>query len=79
VFSYGAIDRHLGSLAAVLGRRDEAVRHLRTAIDRDADLGCTVWRLHGQCLLHRLAPDDALAAEATVTAHAVGLPHFAPA
>ena len=77
--SYGAIDRQLGGLAAVLGRRDEAIRHLRTAIDRDAELGCTVWRLHGQRRLNQLAPDDALAAEATATAHAIGLPHLAPA
>jgi DNA-binding SARP family transcriptional activator/tetratricopeptide (TPR) repeat protein len=79
VASYGAVDRHLGGLAAVLGRRDAAIRHLRTAIDRDAELGCTVWRLHGQRQLHRLAPDDALAAEATATACALGLPQLAPA
>ena len=77
--SYGAIDRQLGGLAAVLGRTGEAVEHLRAAIDRDAELGCTVWRLHGQRRLHRLAPDDALAAEAAATAHAIGLPHLAPA
>ena len=76
--SYGAVDRHLGGLAAVLGRRDEAVRHLRTAIDRDAELGCVVWRLHGQRWLHRLAPDDVLAAEATATAGRIGLPQLAP-
>ena len=79
VASYGAVDRQLGSLAALLGRRDEAILHLRTAIDRDAELGCTVWRLHGQRRLHALAPDAALAAEATATAHAIGLPHLAPA
>ena len=79
VISYGAIDRHLGGLAAVIGRRDEALRHLRVAIGRDAELGCTVWRLHSLRWLHRLAPDDALAADATTTAHAVGLPHLAPA
>ena len=38
--SYGAIDRHLGGLAAVLGRRDAAIAHLRAAIDRNAELGC---------------------------------------
>ena len=77
--SYGAVDRHLGELAAVLGRRDAGrSRHLRAAIDRDAELGCTVWRLHSQRRLHLLAPDDALAAEATATAHAIGLPHLAP-
>jgi len=79
VGSYGAVDRHLGSLAALLGRRDEAIRHLRMAIDRDAELGCAVWRLHGQRRLYRLAPDDALAADAGATARAVGLPHLAPA
>jgi DNA-binding SARP family transcriptional activator/tetratricopeptide (TPR) repeat protein len=78
VSSYGVVDRHLGGLAAVLGRRDDAIRHLRTAIDRDAELGCAVWRLHGQRRLHRLAPDDALAAEATATARAIGLPQLVP-
>ena len=63
----------------MLGRREEAIGHLRAGIERDAELGCTVWRLHGQSRLHRLAPDDALAAEATATAAAVGLPHLAPA
>ena len=45
VTSYGAVDRHLGGLAALLGRRDDAVRHLRAAIARNDELGCTVWRL----------------------------------
>ena len=63
MISYGAVDRHLGGLAAVLGRRDDAIAHLRAAIDRNAALGCTVWRLHGQRRLHGLAPDDALAAD----------------
>jgi hypothetical protein len=53
--SYGAIDRHLGGLAAVLGRRDAAIAHLRAAIDRNAELGCTVWRFHSQQWLNRLA------------------------
>jgi hypothetical protein len=75
---HGAVDRHLGSLAAVLGRREQAIGHLRAGIERDAELGCTVWRLHGQYRLHGLAPHAALAAEATATAHAVGLPDLAP-
>jgi DNA-binding SARP family transcriptional activator len=79
VVSYGALDRHLGGLAAVLDRRDDAIGHLRAAIDRDAGLGCTVWRLHAQRRLLALAPDDAVAAEATATARALGLPHLAPA
>lgn len=79
VVSYGALERHLGGLAAVLGRTDVAIRHLRAAIDRDLELGCTVWRLHGQRRLHELAPDDGLAAEATATARTLGLAHLAPA
>ena len=30
--SYGAIDRHLGGLAALLGRSETAITHLRAAI-----------------------------------------------
>ncbi|MDA0158913.1 AAA family ATPase [Solirubrobacter ginsenosidimutans] len=55
VMSYGAIDRHLGGLAAVLGRRDAAIAHLRAAIERNAELGCTVWREHSQTLFERVA------------------------
>jgi tetratricopeptide (TPR) repeat protein len=71
--SYGAIDRHLGGLAALLGRRDDAARHLRTAIERNDELGCTVWRLHSQWWLQRIAPEDPLVASAAETAHALGL------
>ena len=31
-------------------------RHLHAAIERDAELGCTVWRLHGLRLLHASRP-----------------------
>jgi DNA-binding SARP family transcriptional activator len=48
VVSYGAVDRHLGGLAALLGRRDQARRHLRAAIARNHELGCTVWAEHAQ-------------------------------
>ena len=48
VTSYGAVDRHLGGLAALLGRRDDAVRHLRAAIARNHELGCTVWAEHAE-------------------------------
>jgi hypothetical protein len=71
--SYGATDRHLGGLAALLGRRDDAARHLRTAIERNDELGCTVWRLHSQWWLQRIAPEDPLVASAAETAHALGL------
>jgi hypothetical protein len=76
--SYGSADRYLGGLAAVLGRRDEAIARLRTANDHNAALGCTVWRLHGQRRLLELAPDDALAAEVAATAEALGTPQLAP-
>ena len=52
-------------------------RHLRAAIDRNAALGCTVWRLHGQRRLLDLAPDDALAAKVAATAAALDLPQLA--
>jgi DNA-binding SARP family transcriptional activator len=48
VVSYGAADRHLGGLAALLGRRDDAERHLEAAIARNDELGCTVWREHAE-------------------------------
>jgi DNA-binding SARP family transcriptional activator/RecA/RadA recombinase len=44
VSSYGAVDRHLGGLAALLGRRADARRHLEDAIRVNDALGCTVWR-----------------------------------
>ncbi len=74
VVSYGSVDRYLGTLAAVLSRRDEAIAHLRAANDHNATLGCTVWRLHGQRRLLDLAPDDALAAEVAAAAEALDLP-----
>jgi hypothetical protein len=73
VASYGAADRHLGGLAGLLGRRDDAVRHLRAAIVRNDELGCTVWRLHAQWSLQRIAPQDPLVALAAATADALGL------
>jgi DNA-binding SARP family transcriptional activator len=76
VAHFGALDRHLGYLAALLGRRDDAIAHLRAGIDRDAQMGCTVWRLHGQLKLLELAPGEAPAGEAAATALAVGLPEL---
>ena len=55
VTSYGAIDRHLGKLAALLGRDDDAIRHLESAIRINEALGCAVWRAHAQRDLSRLA------------------------
>jgi hypothetical protein len=71
--TYGAIDRHLGLLAAVLGRRDDAVAHLRAAVALNQAMGATAWRLHTLRALVALTPDDDLAAEADALAAALGL------
>jgi hypothetical protein len=55
VVSFGAIDRHLGALAAVLGRRNDAIRHLENAIRLNQALGCNVWRTRAERLLSRVA------------------------
>jgi DNA-binding SARP family transcriptional activator len=60
VSSYGAVDRHLGGLAALLGRPDDAARHLEDAIRLNAALGCTVWRTHTENQLARIARGDPL-------------------
>jgi hypothetical protein len=54
VCSYGAIDRSLGGLAALLGRQADAVRHLEAAIRVNEALGCTVWREHAERQLTRI-------------------------
>jgi DNA-binding SARP family transcriptional activator/tetratricopeptide (TPR) repeat protein len=61
VSSYGAADRALGGLAALLGRHREAIRHLENAIRINEALGCTVWREHARRHLTRLLrePDRA--------------------
>jgi tetratricopeptide (TPR) repeat protein len=54
VCSYGAIDRTLGRLAALLGRQADAVRHLEDAVRINDTLGCTVWRDHAERDLTRI-------------------------
>jgi DNA-binding SARP family transcriptional activator len=56
VCSYGSVDRHLGGLAALVGRPEQAAAHLRAAIARDEEMGCTVWAAHARRRLERLAP-----------------------
>jgi hypothetical protein len=48
VCSYGAVDRTLGGLAALLRRDEEAMRHLDAAIRLNDALGCTVWRARAE-------------------------------
>jgi tetratricopeptide (TPR) repeat protein len=54
VNSYGAVDRTLAGLAALLGRDAEAVRHLEEAIRVNEALGCAVWRAHSERQLAQL-------------------------
>jgi DNA-binding SARP family transcriptional activator len=53
-WSTGAIDRVLGGLAELLGRRSDAVRHLEDAVRINDELGCTVWREHAERQLARI-------------------------
>jgi hypothetical protein len=53
VCSYGSIDRHLGGLAALLGRGEDAERHLRAGIAHDEEMGCIVWAARGRSRLER--------------------------
>ena len=71
--SYGAVDRHLGGLAAVLGRRGQAIRHLRSAVDRNAALGCAVWQLHSQIALHQLVHRRRAERRVAAAARALGM------
>jgi hypothetical protein len=58
--SYGAIDRSLGGLAALLGRKDEAVRHLEDAIRLNESFGCAVWRTRAQRDLTQIVRNEPL-------------------
>jgi tetratricopeptide (TPR) repeat protein len=60
VTNYGAVDRHLGGLAALLGRREDAIRHLENAIRLNGALGCAVWRAHAQRDLSRIVASGSL-------------------
>jgi tetratricopeptide (TPR) repeat protein len=58
VCSYGAVDRMLGGLAALLGRQADAVRHLEDAIRINDALGCIVWREHAERDLTRIVRES---------------------
>jgi DNA-binding SARP family transcriptional activator len=52
--SYGAVDRSLGGLARLLGREDDAVRHLNDAIRLNDEFGAVVWRRRAERDLARI-------------------------
>lgn len=58
VCSYGAVDRSLGGLAALLGRPTDAMRHLEDAIRVNEALGCPVWRDHAERELMRIRDEN---------------------
>jgi DNA-binding SARP family transcriptional activator len=80
VGSYGAVDRHLGGLAATLGRIDDAIRHYRDAIRLNTEMDMRPWAVHARfglaaVLIRGGAGTEAaaLTAEARVEAKELGL------
>jgi ATP/maltotriose-dependent transcriptional regulator MalT len=83
----GAVDRYLGRLAAMLGRRDEAARHFEAALAVNAAAGARPWLAHTQhdyarVLLAGGRPGDrararTLLAEAVAVAEACGMTRLA--
>ena len=51
---WGSIERHLGNLAAVLGRHDEASERLRRAAERHERMGAPIWLARTRLDLGRL-------------------------
>ena len=84
----GAVDHHLGTLAQVLGRPDEAARHLEAALERHRTIAARPWvSMSGAWLANALAdrdrPGDAeraatLLAEAADQAGALGVHALPP-
>ena len=94
VFGYmaylGAVDHHLGTLAAVLGRHDDAVGHLDAALERHRTIAARPWvALSAAWLANSLdrarraratrARAADLLAEATEQATALGIRALPPA
>jgi hypothetical protein len=52
--SFGAVDRTLGGLAGLLGRKGDAARHLEDAIRLNDTFGCVVWRARAERDLSQL-------------------------
>ncbi len=59
--SFGAVDRTLGGLAGLLGRKSDAVRHLEHAIRLNDSFGCVVWRTRAERDLYQLVRNEPLA------------------
>jgi DNA-binding CsgD family transcriptional regulator len=71
VSCYGATDRYLGMLAAVLGEWADAEAHFEAALDLNARLGAQTWLAHtayeyGRMLLARRASGDRSRAAALI-------------
>lgn len=70
--SHGSVDRHLGCLATLLGRFDDAERHFEAAHRMHARMGARPWLAHGwvahaRMLLARAGPGDSARAVALLT------------
>jgi DNA-binding CsgD family transcriptional regulator/tetratricopeptide (TPR) repeat protein len=84
VSCYGAVDRHLGVLAATLGESDAAERHLEHALALNRRMGATTWLAHTQYEYARFLRArrrlgdrrraDALLGEAAALAARIGMP-----
>jgi DNA-binding CsgD family transcriptional regulator len=84
VACYGAMDRYLGSAAAVLGEWDLAEEHFQAALALNTRLGARTWLAHtayayARMLLARGGPDDRAHARAQLgvaigLAQAIGMP-----
>jgi DNA-binding CsgD family transcriptional regulator/tetratricopeptide (TPR) repeat protein len=81
VACYGAADRYLGMLAAVLGDSDRAARHFEAALGLNRQMGAVTWLAHtayeyGRMLLAQgdTAHSERLLAEASRLAETVGMP-----
>jgi hypothetical protein len=48
IVSFGVADRHLGDLAALLGRRDAAVAHSEAAVELNRRMGMAAWAVHSR-------------------------------
>ena len=80
VCCYGAADRHLGMLAAVLGERDTANEHFERAMALNRRMGARTWVAHTAYEHARLLVESdraraaGLASEAATLAERLGMP-----